>query len=157
MHIKSHIPLASATRYMPSEKYWKLYPLCSVADNCFLFLESCRFRILRNCVRKWNIYVLDCVWNWDISVVIMFGTYTYGSQVTYIFSSQRLELRHTIFKLCLELRHTGFKLCLELRHLCSLENEGKDASNNFRWLLPNGRNGCESYNPWPLRVFRSIA
>ena len=44
----------------------------------------------------------------------MFGTYTYGSQVTDIFCSQRLELRHT-----------EFKLCLELRHMCSLENEGK--------------------------------
>ena len=54
-------------------------------------------------------------------------TYTYGSQVTDIFCSQRLVLRHT-----------GFKFCLELRHMCSLENEGKGASNNFRRLLPNG-------------------
>ena len=59
-----------------------------------------------------------------------------GPQVTDIFCSQRLELRHT-----------EFKLCLELRHMCSLENEGKGASNDFRRLLPNGRNGCESYNP----------
>ena len=51
----------------------------------------------------------------------MFRTYTYGSQVTSIFCSQ-----------CLELRHTGFKLCLELKHMCSLENEGKGANNNFR-------------------------
>ena len=50
----------------------------------------------------------------------MFRTYTYGSQVTDIVCSQ-----------CLELRHKGFKLCLELRHMCSLENEGKSASNNF--------------------------
>ena len=55
----------------------------------------------------------------------MFRTYTYGSQVTDIFCP-----------LCLELRHTGFKLCLELRHVCSLENEGKGASNNYRRLLP---------------------
>ena len=66
----------------------------------------------------------------------MFRTYTYGSQETDIFCSQRLELRHM-----------GFKLCLELKHMCSLENEGKGASNNYRRLLPNGRNGCESYNP----------
>ena len=90
--------------------------------------------------------VLDCVWNRDISIVIMFRTYTYGSQETDIFCSQRLELRRM-----------GFKLCLELKHMCSLENEGKGASNNFRRLLPNARNGCESYNPWPLRVFGSIA
>jgi len=56
----------------------------------------------------------------DISIVIMFRTYT-GSQVTDIFGFHRLELRHT-----------GFKLCLELRHMCSLENEGKGESNNFR-------------------------
>ena len=44
----------------------------------------------------------------------MFRTYTYGSQVIDIFCSQRLELRHS-----------GFKLCLELRHMSSPENEGK--------------------------------
>ena len=64
----------------------------------------------------------------------MFRTYTYGSQVTVIFCSQRLELRHM-----------GFKFCLELRHMCSLENEGKGAGNNFRQLLPNARNGGAAF------------